>query len=190
MAKTLLDRHAEALRLFGERLRAVGDGQWDAPTPCSEWTVRDLVDHVTGEQLWVPPLVAEGRTVEEVGDAFSGDVLGEDPVAAWETASAAAHAAFAAPGALDRTVRLSQGPAEGSAYCADLITDCAVHAWDLARAVGVDDRLPQDLVAFAAERVAPHADELAASGMFAAPVEVPAGADAQTALLGLMGRRA
>ncbi|MFI5829828.1 maleylpyruvate isomerase N-terminal domain-containing protein [Streptomyces sp. NPDC051578] len=76
MPGTLLREHAEALRPFGARVRAVTDGQWAAATPCTEWTVRDLLDHVTAEQLWVPPLVAEGRAVEEVGDELSGDVLG------------------------------------------------------------------------------------------------------------------
>ncbi|MFJ4777077.1 TIGR03086 family metal-binding protein [Streptomyces sp. NPDC088762] len=189
MPDTLLEQHAAALRLFGERLRAVADDQWDAPTPCTEWTVRDLVNHVTGEQLWIPPLVAEGRTVEEMGDAFSGDVLGGDPVAAWEEASAAAHAAFAAPGALERTVRLSYGPALGSAYCSELTADCVVHTWDLSRGIGADDRLPDGLVEFSIKEVMPYADGLAASGMYAEPLEVPAGANAQTRLLALLGRR-
>lgn len=84
MTDTLLERHAEALRLFGERVRDVRGDQWGAPTPCTEWNVRELVNHVTAEQLWIPPLVSEGRTVEELAGSFSGDVLGEDPVAAWD----------------------------------------------------------------------------------------------------------
>ncbi|MGW0394956.1 TIGR03086 family metal-binding protein [Streptomyces sp. NPDC003042] len=189
MPDTLLEQHAAALRLFGERVRAVADTQWDAPTPCTEWSVRDLVNHVTGEQLWIPPLVSDGRTVEEVGDRFSGDVLGEDPVAAWDKASAAAHAAFAAPGALERTVTLSYGPTCASAYCSELTADCVVHTWDLSRAIGADDRLPDGLVEFSIKEVMPYADSLAASGMYAAPLEVPAGADAQTRLLALLGRK-
>ncbi|MEU9147161.1 TIGR03086 family metal-binding protein [Streptomyces sp. NPDC048349] len=189
MPEPLLERHAEALGLFGERLRAVACDQWDAPTPCTEWNVRALVNHVTGEQLWIPPLVSEGRTVQELGDAFSGDVLGEDPVAAWDVASAAAHAAFAAPGALDRTVTLSYGPAPARAYCSELTADCVVHTWDLSRAIGADDRLPDGLVEFSIKEVMPYADGLAASGMYAAPLVVPAGANAQTRLLGLLGRR-
>ncbi|MFF3862471.1 TIGR03086 family metal-binding protein [Streptomyces sp. NPDC002209] len=189
MADTLLDQHAGALRLFGERVRAVANGQWGAPTPCTEWNVRDLVNHVTGEQLWIPPMVTDGRTVEEIGDAFSGDVLGEDPAGAWDRAAAAAHAAFTAAGALDRTVRLSYGPALGRAYCAELTADCVVHTWDLSRAIGADDRLPDGLVEFSLKELMPYADGLAASGMFAAPLDVPAGADAQTRLLALVGRQ-
>ncbi|MEV8154693.1 maleylpyruvate isomerase family mycothiol-dependent enzyme, partial [Streptomyces fradiae] len=71
----LLDRHQEALDLFSSHVHAVRDDQWGAPTPCAEWSVRDLVNHLTGEQLWVPDLVREGRSVAEVGDAYDGDVL-------------------------------------------------------------------------------------------------------------------
>ncbi|MEV7611684.1 TIGR03086 family metal-binding protein [Streptomyces sp. NPDC089799] len=185
---SLLQWHAKALDLFGERVHAIREDQWDAPTPCTEWSVRDLVNHVTGEQLWTPPLVTEGRTVADVGDELSGDLLGADPVGAWDRAAAAARAAFAAPGSLDRTVKLSYGPALGSAYCSELTADCVVHTWDLCRGIGADDRLPDDLVEFAIKEVMPYADGLAASGLFAAPVEVPPGADAQTRLLGMVGR--
>ncbi|MGW6708819.1 TIGR03086 family metal-binding protein [Streptomyces sp. NPDC054956] len=188
MPDPLLDTHAEALRLFGGLVHAVKDTQWDAPTPCTDWSVRDLVNHVTAEQLWIPPLVTDGRTVEDIGSTFNGDVLGTDPGAAWDTASAAAHAAFEIPGALEKTVKLSYGPALGSAYCSELTADCVVHAWDLARAIGADERLPDGLVEFSIKEVMPYADGLAASGMYAAPLEVPAGANAQTRLLALLGR--
>ncbi|MFJ7204942.1 TIGR03086 family metal-binding protein [Streptomyces sp. NPDC098789] len=184
----LLDQHAKALELFGAYVRRIDDGQWDGPTPCTDWTVRELVNHVTGEQLWIPPLVTEGRTVEEVGDTLSGDVLGADPVAAWELAAAAAHAAFTAPGALERTVQVSYGPTGAAAYCSELTADCVVHAWDLARGIGADDRLPDGLVEFSIKEVMPYADGLAAGGAYAAALEVPAGADAQTRLLALIGR--
>ncbi|GHE99519.1 TIGR03086 family protein [Streptomyces longispororuber] len=184
----LLDRYGRAQEQFARRLRAVRPDQWDAPTPCAEWTVRDLVHHLVAEQLWVPPLVRDGATVESVGDAFDGDLLGPDPVAAWDTAAAAAGAAFRAPGALDRTVHLSYGETPARAYCAQMTTDLVVHTWDLARAVGADERLPDDLVAAAAREVAPYAADLAASDLFAPAVEPPPGADEQTRLLCLLGR--
>ncbi|MCX4528914.1 MULTISPECIES: TIGR03086 family metal-binding protein [unclassified Streptomyces] len=189
MPDTLLEQHAAALALFGERVRAVGAAQWNLPTPCTEWNVRELVNHVTGEQLWIPPLVSEGRTVEDIGDSLSGDRLGDDPAATWERAAAAARAAFTAPGALDRTVRLSYGPALGRAYCSELTADCVVHTWDLSRAIGAEERLPDGLVEFAIKEVMPYVDGLAASGLFAAPLEVPAGANAQTRLLAMVGRQ-
>ncbi|MEU6996410.1 TIGR03086 family metal-binding protein [Streptomyces sp. NPDC046465] len=185
----VLDRHGEALGLFAARVHAVRADQWDAPTPCADWTVRDLVDHLTTEQLWVPALVRDGATVESVGDAFDGDVLGPDPVESWDTAATAARAAFEEPGALERTVNLSFGPTDATFYCGQMTTDLVVHAWDLSRAIGADETLPDALVAFALGEVSPYAAELEKSGLFAPAVEPPADADEQTKLLNLLGRR-
>ncbi|MFF7390571.1 TIGR03086 family metal-binding protein [Streptomyces scabiei] len=188
-ARALLDRHAEAQDLFGARVHAVRDDQWGADTPCAEWSVRDLVNHLVSEQLWVPSLVRDGCMIEEVGDTFEGDLLGPDPAASWDTAAHSAREAFTAPGALERTVHLSYGDTPATAYCAQMVADLVVHAWDLSRAIGADERLPGELVRFAVDEIAPYAGDLEKSGLFAAPVAPPAGADAQTRLLCLLGRR-
>ncbi|MFI6686712.1 TIGR03086 family metal-binding protein [Streptomyces sp. NPDC050485] len=188
--RSALRHHADALDLFGSRVHQVRQDQWGAPTPCTEWTVRDLVNHLVAEQLWVPPLVSEQRTIADVGDAFDGDVLGEDPVGAWDGAAEGARAAFKVRGAMDRTVQLSYGRTLGAAYCAQMITDAVVHAWDLSRAIGADEQLPDALVDFAAREVAPYAAGLSKTGLFAEPVTPPPGADVQTKLLALLGRRA
>ncbi|NUK07310.1 TIGR03086 family protein [Streptomyces lunaelactis] len=187
---TLLARHTEALALFTERVHAVGADQWDAPTPCTDWSVRDLVNHLTAEQLWVPPLVTEGAGIEDIGDAYDGDVLGRKPKATWDAASRAARKAFAAEGALEQTVLLSYGETPAVAYCAQMITDAVVHTWDLSRALGAQERLPDVLVSFALEEVTPYASGLAKSGLFAPPIEPPPGDSHQTRLLALLGRRA
>ncbi|WP_048820293.1 TIGR03086 family metal-binding protein, partial [Streptomyces ipomoeae] len=185
----LLTRHAEALDLFGSRVHAVRGDQWGAATPCAGWTVRDLVNHLVSEQLWVPSLVRDGCMIEEVGDTFDGDLLGPDPAASWDTAACSARDAFGGPGALDRTVHLSYGDTPATAYCAQMIADLVVHTWDLSRAIGFDERLPLELVKFAVEEIRPYAGDLEKSGLFAAPVEPPVGADEQTRLLCLLGRR-
>ncbi len=185
----VLARHGEALDLFTQRVHAVRADQWDAPTPCTDWTVRDLVNHLTAEQLWVPPLLRDGATVDSVGDAFDGDMLGPDPVASWDTAAAASRAAFHEPGALDRAVHLSFGETPAPFYCGQMTTDLVVHAWDLSRAIGADETLPEALVEFSLGEIAPYAEELEKSGLFAPPIPPPPGADAQTELLCLVGRR-
>jgi uncharacterized protein (TIGR03083 family) len=65
-----LELHAVAMDEFGLRVGMIREDQWDAPTPCEGWTVRDLVDHLVVEQLWVPALLG-GATVAEVGDRFT-----------------------------------------------------------------------------------------------------------------------
>ena len=58
----VLDLYRRALAEFGRRVHAVRPDQWGCPTPCQDWEVRELVNHLVAEQLWVPPLMA-GRTV-------------------------------------------------------------------------------------------------------------------------------
>ncbi|MCQ8831150.1 TIGR03086 family metal-binding protein [Streptomyces malaysiensis] len=184
----LLVRHREALDLFTERVHTIRPDQWDDPTPCTEWTVRDLVNHLAVEQMWVPPLVREGASVADQSDELEGDLLGEDPVATWDVVAAAARDAFREPGALDRMVDLSYGESPATNYCAQMTADAAVHAWDLSRAIGADERIPKPLVDFSVREVAPYAADLEETGLFAAPVEPPRGADAQARLLALLGR--
>lgn len=76
------DLHRRSIEEFGKRIEAVGDDQWELPTPCSDWDVRTLVNHIVAENLWTPPLM-EGQTIADVGDRFDGDVLGADPKRAW-----------------------------------------------------------------------------------------------------------
>ena len=85
--------HGRALTRFGDLGHSVGADQWHAPRPCTEWDVRQLVNHLVVEQSWVPPIHA-GRTMHDVGDAFDGDQLGADPVGAWDRSSTASGAAL------------------------------------------------------------------------------------------------
>jgi uncharacterized protein (TIGR03086 family) len=173
---------------FSRNVHAVSDAQWQLPTPCTEWDVRMLVNHVTVEQLWVPPLI-DGSTVADIGDRFDGDQLGTDPRATWDEAVEASLAAFSGPGALDRTVSLSSGPQPTSQYCWEMTTDALIHSWDLARGIGADETMDAELVDVIYERTLPFVDQLQASGMFAPPVPVPDDAPMQTKLLAIFGRR-
>ncbi|MGW6131403.1 TIGR03086 family metal-binding protein [Cellulomonas sp. NPDC055163] len=181
--------NAERFSRLVHRVGPPGDTAWQRATPCSEWSVRDLVDHLTSEQLWAVELLA-GRTVAEVGDRFDGDVLGADPVAAWDAAVAAALAAFAEPGALERTVDLSRGPTAAHDYLDEMLTDLAVHGWDLARGLGVEDAMDPATVDRLLVEWSGRTDELGPGPVFAGPLDVAEDADQQTRLLALFGRRA
>ena len=74
----LIDIHARALAEFGRRVATLRPEQRHNPTPCTDWDVNTLVSHLVNEQLWVPPMLA-GQTVEQVGDRFDGDLLGDQP---------------------------------------------------------------------------------------------------------------
>lgn len=175
-----------AVAEFDRRVAAIDDTQWSDPTPCTEWDVRALVNHVVAEDLWAPALLA-GETLEEVGDRFDGDVLGDDPRTAWTEASEAAVAAVDATPA-DRGVHTSMGEIPAAQYVPQIHVDHLIHAWDLARAIGTDERLPADLVAAALAMLEPMEPMLRASGSFGDRVEVGDDADPQERLLALCGR--
>ena len=171
---------------FRARLDAV-DGRWAAPTALPGWDVRTLVQHLVVEERWAPPLFA-GMTIDEVGDIFEGDQLVPDPLTATRDASGAALDAVREDGALERTVHLSFGPTSGAEYAQQLAADHLVHAWDLARALGVDDTLDPDAVHAVLEWFEPTEDAWRAAGVIGPRVPVPADADEQTRLLSMFGR--
>src|SRR5256885_10371907 len=105
MAIDPVELHRRAIDEFGGRVEAVADNQWGLPTPCADWDVRALVRHLVYENLWAVPLLA-GQTVEEVGDRFEGDLLGDDAKAAWRDSADQARQAVGGAGAMDRTVHL------------------------------------------------------------------------------------
>lgn len=185
----LLEAHATAMEEFGRRVHQVGPNQWLNPTPCTEWDVRELVSHLVSEQLWAPHILA-GRTIAEAGNRFDGDQLGDRPVAAWDGAASEAGAAFRGEGALAGGVHLSYGDDDATAYARQMTTDLAIHAWDLARGIGADERLDPQLVATVHEWTAPHADALAGTGLFAPPVPTSSDAPLQTRTLAMFGRDA
>ena len=183
----LLAAHGKALAGFDQVVERIGGGDWSKPTPCTEWTVRDLLNHLVYEQLWVPDLLA-GRTVAEIGDRYDGDVLGDDPVGRWRTASRAAREAWLQPTALERDVQLSRGPVPATQYCWEMTLDLAVHGWDLARGIDAPsplaDELAETLLPGFAEQVPMFQD----IGIFDPPVPVPDSASAAEKLLALSGR--
>jgi len=115
---------------FVRRAQRINADQWSAATPCTDWNVRALVNHVAGEYLWVPEMMA-GRTVADVGGRLDGDVLGEDPLDALIKAQRAALAAVDEPGALARPVHLSFGDVPAAEYATQMAIDSTIHAWEL-----------------------------------------------------------
>jgi uncharacterized protein (TIGR03086 family) len=184
----LLELFDRAEGHFGELVHQVKDDQWGNATPCSDWDVRALVNHLTYEARWVAPLMA-GKTIAEVGDAYEGDLLGDAPQASYDDATRSARSAVREPGALERTVHLSYGDTPGNDYIAQVTCDFVVHSWDLARGIDADDTLDPELVEFVRQTSEPQQEMLSASGLFDPPVDVPDSADPQTKLLAMFGRR-
>jgi uncharacterized protein (TIGR03086 family) len=129
-------------------MAAVGraPADWSGPTPCGDWTVHDLVNHVVGEDRWTRPLV-EGRTIDDVGDSLDGDLLGDEPLAAAREAAEDALAAVADRLPKGGKVHLSYGHEDLGEYLRQLVADHLIHGWDLAAATGQDRALDREVVA-------------------------------------------
>ncbi len=188
----LAELHRRCVASWSSRLVQVDDEQWTDSTPCTEWDVRSLVNHVVGEELWMTPLLA-GSTIAEVGDRFDGDLLGADP------ATTAVSAAAEATAAVDRhlstgrstdpatdLVHLSFGDTPVEEYVRQLSADHLVHSWDLAVATHQDTALDGELVDEVARWFAEREELYRAAG--AVGPAVGSDGDPQSVLLGAFGR--
>jgi uncharacterized protein (TIGR03086 family) len=182
-----LDRASVA---FETRVKAVTISQWDVPTPYEGRTVRRLVGHVVaGNRMAV--LLLGGASAKAAAAALDEDPLGTDPVGAFLASAAEQAAAFAEPGALERNCRHVAGDLSGARLLGFRVTDLALHAWDLARAIKANEELDPELVRDIWEALAPMAPVIAQTGYFGSG---PSGmlepeAPLQTRLLDLCGRR-
>jgi uncharacterized protein (TIGR03086 family) len=172
---------------FAGRLRLVGPDDWRRPTPCSEWDVRALVNHVVGGCVRHRMLL-HGAQAHEVEATRTVDHLGADPVAAFAAAADVSVACFREEGALERIVHHPAGDRTGAELLSMRTLDSAVHAWDLARAIAADEILDADVVRFALAYTA-ELDLGPRQRAFApADADVPPGASAQDRLLHRLGR--
>jgi uncharacterized protein (TIGR03086 family) len=175
----------------------IGDGQWEMPMPPEFMrrgsddvpTLRAIIGYHAYDDSWVPDMLA-GRTMAEVGvGAFKGDLLGDDPAAAFAAIVDRACAAASVFTELDRTVHCSFGDFTAQQYFWQINMFRAMRAHDIAKVIGVDIALPAALVQGIWEEVTPNAEEWRAIGVLAAAVPVPAEAPLLDRLLGLTGRQ-
>ena len=181
----LPDVHREALAATGRVVANIKPDQLHAPTPCDEYDVSGLLNHLIGGNFWVAPLV-EGKTIDEVGDALDRDFAIDE----YQASADEADKAFSSAGAMERPVAVSYGPVPGEVYAGHRFVDVLIHGWDLAKATGQDTALDPDLVDACWTVINPQMELLKGSGMFGGDVHVADDADSQTKLLATLGRRA
>lgn len=183
----VLETYRRSLTEFTDRVAQISPTEWNSPTPCQDWNLRTLVNHVVSEDRWSVPLLA-GATVAEVGGRFDGDVLGADPLTSAQEATAEADLAVSEPDALDRTVHLSSGDTPAREYVYQLLTDHLVHAWDAAVAIESEPRLDARAVHEALTWFADREQSYRDAGSIGPRVEVGSGASEQDRLLAAFGR--
>jgi uncharacterized protein (TIGR03086 family) len=172
-----VDVYRQVADTWGHLSTQIGDDQWDAQTPCDEWNVRQLVDHVLAWQT------------QGLG------LLGADvaPGAGWDEIRAAFEATLSDPTRLAGNVPEFGGVPKHD-MAGFLIGDLLIHSWDLARSIGADDTLPPAAVE-ATTIGLHHAPEALLRGtnplgakMMAPAVDVPYDASAQDSMIAFTGR--
>ena len=169
---------------LGQLIEGVKPDQWDNPTACEKWTVRDLAAHMVGGGTMFAASF-RGEAAEEYDGV---DVLGDDPAAAWARVIADFEASADAPGAMERDVVLPFAtlPAQVALDVAKF--DLLVHGWDIARATGQSFDPPADVVAngqATAEMIVGGARD---GDTFKDAVDAPAGASPIDQLAAFCGR--
>src|ERR1035437_310614 len=177
------ERYRLTAGAFDARVQATPPDSWNGQSPCTEWRARDVVAHVVDNHR---RLIAEVAGVES--KPMTAD---EDPQAAWTSAYATMRELTEDPEAMARSVQGPMGPMPLETVLPQFVCmDMLVHTWDLARAVGGDERLDEESVQDAYETLKPMDSVIRQPNVFGPKLDPPPGADVQTEFLYLLGRRA
>ena len=181
----------EALNGVVDQIR---DDQWGLVVP-AEMTprqpgssLRKVVDYHACDDAWVPDVLA-GRTIEEVGAEWDGDLLGDHPKLNFASIVETAVLAVRGFDDLDRIVHLSYGDYPAREYLKHVTSFRGLRVYDIAKFIGADTTMPDDLVQGLWDEIAPDAEQWRQMGVFGPAVKVPDSAPLQDRLLGLTGRR-
>lgn len=177
------DRYARLAEGFTARAAAVpaDDDRWANPSPCDGWAARDVVDHLVGAHHTFFGLIHHEVT--------QGPAAADAPLPAWEHVRDAMLAALDEPAVAGVEFDGFFGRSTWEDAVDRFVSgDVLIHTWDLARALGVDDRLPEDEVADARKGLEGLGDNMRQPGVFGPEVEPPADADDQDRLLAFVGR--
>jgi uncharacterized protein (TIGR03086 family) len=182
----------QAVASTAETVKGVRADRMAAPTPCMEWDVRTLLNHVLGT-LWLSEALftdAAPRHPMAPGGVPGADLAGDDPAAAYAEASAAALAAAGTADTLTRVHVTPLGDMPGPVLAGFTTLDILVHGWDLAKATGqpaaLADPLAGHVLAFAHQALA---EEEHRAGRIGPAVAVPADAPVTDRLAGFLGRQ-
>jgi uncharacterized protein (TIGR03086 family) len=155
------------------------------PTPCADWDVGAVLNHVVGGMRIFAALVAG----EPAPGAHEADWLGDDPAGAWAVAATADALAWRRPGALDGTIELSLGSLPVALAAWIHLSELVVHGIDLAVATDQLDLIDQTMAArlLAAMRVM-NFEAFRVPASFGAALEAPAAATPHEELMAFLGR--
>jgi len=134
-------------------LSAVDPKQYEEPTPCAGWSVRDILEHLVRTTLFYAWMLERDNSEPLPAERPSGldDVLGGDPATAYRKAAGLFAGALERPGTLERLLSTNVGPAPALAFARLAVVNQIAHVWDVAVATGQTPLIPDDVVHVAQE---------------------------------------
>src|SRR4051812_39174776 len=174
---------ARAFDAVGELIARVRSDQWSVSTPCTDWSVAQVVEHLISMNRVFTALLLNAPTPRRLGSG----VL-EDLVSAYRESSKALLDAFAQPGTLEREYVGPLGSASGAERLQIRLYDLLTHGWDLAQATGQPAGLPEDLAEQSLQFVRMQLTEQSRVGRFGPAREVSDDAPAVQRLVAFLGR--
>ena len=183
----IIKLHDRALEATTSIVANVDASQFGAPTPCAEFDVRGLLNHmIVGNHRFVK--IAHGEPGESV--PATGDCVGNDALTPYRESADAVSKAWSDPAVLERTVHLPFGDFPGARAIGIHTVEAIVHGWDLAKATGQATELDPELYAVAWQNCKDIDDSFRGPGRpFGPAVTVPAGASDTARLMAWLGRR-
>jgi uncharacterized protein (TIGR03086 family) len=170
----------------------VKQDQLSSPTPCSEWNVKALIDHLIGGAQYLSSSLSGNPSApgDAGGSAPSSGSNAAELAATYGSLTAEALRAAANPAALETRIETPVGEMSGGQFMGILFIDHLIHSWDLAKATGQSTRLDPELVQICYQMCAPIIIEMGRErGAFGPAVPVPDSASTQDKLLGYLGRQ-
>ena len=137
----LLTRASHSAEAVLARLEPSG---YDRPSPCPEMTVAQVAAHLIGGIRGFAE-VGEGGELRFDAD-LDADLGEESPAGVYRAAIDRLLAAFAGPGRLDSTYSMPWGPTTGVQLIGFELIETVVHSWDIARGLGVELQVDDDVV--------------------------------------------
>ncbi|RKE19876.1 TIGR03086 family metal-binding protein [Streptomyces sp. TLI_171] len=178
-----------AADVLGKVLADLRADQYDLTTPCPEYSVRDLANHVVSVLRRIAVMGAGGSFM--LVPHFAVDVADGEWAAAWESADADFKKVWGDPSVLGRTIGLPWGPVPGAVASVIWTNELVLHAWDIATATGQQVDWPAEALAapLANMKRAVPAEPRGGQVPFGPVVPVPDDAPAIDRLVGWYGRR-
>jgi uncharacterized protein (TIGR03086 family) len=179
-----LERIEKATEQCQIAIDGVSAADLDKPTPCSEFDVKDLLNHVIAGMSMLKTAASGGKATPP-----EGNIVGDDPAGQYKAAREELLDVLGQDGVFDKTWEMPFGAMPGKMMAGIAFLEHLTHAWDVRKATGQETELPGDLVKECYELVQPMDQMLRMPGVCGPAVEVPDSASATDKLIAFMGRQ-